>query len=377
MIIHIVKPEETLYSIATLYNSNAQYLADENGLDIEKNLVVGQSIVIPQDEPKLGKIAVTGYLYPYIDEQILKETLPYLTFANVFSYGFNRDGSLVDIDDDKVLSIIKEQNVAPVMVLSTIDEENGFNSNLSNVILNDEKTQDILIENVLKKMREKGYFGLDIDFEYILEKDRDAFSNFVKKITTILNANNYPVSVSLAPKTDDNQKGILYEAHDYEQIGKNANSVFLMTYEWGYTYGEPMAVAPIDKVEEVLIYATSVIESYKIVMGVPNYGYDWTLPFVKGQTKAKSIGNAEAIDIARENGATILFDEEAKTPYFTYTKDGVEHIVYFEDARSIYAKLGLVTKFKLAGIGYWNIMRFFKQGNVVVSQLFDVYKIKG
>ena len=33
-----------------------------------------------------------------------------------------------------------------------------------------------------------------------------------------------------------------------------------MTFEWGYTYGPPMAVAPLPQVRAVLDYAVSVIE---------------------------------------------------------------------------------------------------------------------
>ena len=87
---------------------------------------------------------------------------------------------------------------------------------------------------------------------------------------------------------------------------------------WGYTYGPPMAVAPINKVREVLEYALTKIPSEKIHLGIPNYGYDWTLPFVKGSSKATTIGNIEAIQIAITHGASIQFDEIAQSPYFTY-----------------------------------------------------------
>ena len=69
-------------------------------------------------------------------------------------------------------------------------------------------------------------------------------------------------------------------------IGGIADSVLLMTYEWGYTYGPPMAVAPINHVRRVAEYGASVIDPEKIQMGIPNYGYDWPLPFVQGQTRA-------------------------------------------------------------------------------------------
>ena len=103
---------------------------------------------------------------------------------------------------------------------------------------------------------------------------------------------------AVAPKTSDTQSGVLYEGHDYAAIGKAVDQVLLMTYEWGYTYGPPMAVAPIDAVERVVRYAVSRIEPGKLLLGFPNYAYDWTLPYEAGLTRAVVIGNEAARQLA-------------------------------------------------------------------------------
>lgn len=123
---------------------------------------------------------------------------------------------------------------------------------------------------------------MDIDFEYILAADKDAFTKLVRTVTNEMNELGYRVYVALAPKTSSEQKGLLYEGKDYSGLGQAANGVLLMTYEWGYTYGPPMAVAPINKVKEVLDYAITQIDTNKISLGIPNYGYDWPLPYERG-----------------------------------------------------------------------------------------------
>ena len=132
-----------------------------------------------------------------------------------------------------------------------------------------------------------------------------------------------------------------------------------MTYEWGYTYGPPLAVAPIDQVERIVNYAISEIPAEKILLGIPNYGYIWQLPFEKGITKAATVGNQFAADIAAERNATIEFDETSASPFFYYTAYDTERVAWFEDVRSIERKLELVERFNLRGFGYWNIMRPF------------------
>ena len=139
-----------------------------------------------------------------------------------------------------------------------------------------------------------------------------------------------------------------------------ADRVLIMTYEWGYTFGPAMAVAPIDKVREVIDYAVTEIPREKINIGVPNYGYDWTLPFVRGESRAQTIGNVEAVQIAIQNGSVIRYDEVAQTPSFTYVQNGRTHEVWFEDARSILAKYRLIKEYGLHGFGCWQIMQLYR-----------------
>jgi len=141
-----------------------------------------------------------------------------------------------------------------------------------------------------------------------------------------------------------------------------------------YTYGPPMAVAPINQVEKVVLYAVNNITPEKILLGIPNYGYDWALPFVKGVSRANSIGNQRAVQIAVENGSPIQYDTVAQAPFFRYKNDGVEHEVWFEDVRSIQAKYDLLYNYSLFGSGYWNSMRPFAQNWAFISTQYNVKK---
>ncbi len=134
-----------------------------------------------------------------------------------------------------------------------------------------------------------------------------------------------------------------------------------------------MAVAPLPQVRAVLDYAVSVIERGKIFLGVPLYGYDWPLPYVRGETRAESISPQYAVELALRHRADILYDERAQSPYFYYTdRDGRQHAVWFEDARSMDAKLRLITAYRLQGAGYWNLMRAMPQNWTLLNALYEV-----
>ncbi|MEG2857837.1 MAG: glycosyl hydrolase family 18 protein, partial [Clostridia bacterium] len=322
---------------------------------------------------KNSSMEVNAYAYPFIDKTLLRQTLPYLSYLTPFTYGITYSGGLVDLNDEELISTAREYRTASLMHLSTLTENGNFSNELASRVLNNQAVQNTLIENVIITMKAKGYYGLDIDFEFVFPEEAQLYIAFVQNATRKLNALGYEVVCALAPKTFAAQPGLLYEGHDYAGLGAAANAVLLMTYEWGYTYGPPLAVAPLPSVRAVVNFAVNEIPPAKIFLGVPNYGYDWTLPFIQGESKAQSISNQYAVDIARRYGAEIKFDERSQSPFFNYIDDeGRQHEVWFEDARSIREKLALVPEYGMRGVGYWNAMRPFPQNWLVLNALYNI-----
>ncbi len=381
--VYTVQQGDTLEGIAESYGVSVNQLLRNNPiLKGTDNLFVGQTIIIDYSTEKAGEMAVNGYIYPFVERETLIRTLPYLTYITLFTYGFTPDGQLVDrgitdfgLDEDEIISLSREYGVAPIMHLSTLTEAGVFSSELGNAFLNNRQAQDVLIQNIITRMNEKNYYGFDVDFEYLDGSNRDNYTDFVRRLAIALNENGYMLITALIPKASGEQPGGLYESHDYGGIGAVSDYVLLMTYEWGYTFGPPMAVAPLNEVERVLNYGVSVINPDKIFLGVPNYAYDWPLPYVSGTTKAKKISNVDAVELAIEKGVNIEFDEVAQTPYFNYTENGTEHVVWFDDARSIDEKLNLVPEYGLYGVGYWNLMQWFPQNWLVLNAKYNISKV--
>lgn len=382
-VVHTVVQGDTLYNIANTYGVEPlQILQNNPNIAANENLVPGETIIIsykPDEETggqKLGNLLINGYAYTFIDRTVLRKTMPFLSSLLIFTYGFTPEGELNPIEDDELIQIALEFNVAPIMVLAPMTADETFSNEIAHAVFTNPEAQNNLINNIIANMQAKKYRGLDIDFEFVLPEDAQGFISFIENIQSRLKPLGFTLSVALAPKTSGEQAGLLYTAHNYPVIGATADFVLLMTYEWGYTFGPPMATAPLNNVRQVLEYGVSVIPTNKILMGIPNYAYDWPLPFVKGQTAAESISNVEAIERAAQNNVTIEFDPVAQAPFYYYTNaQGIQHVVWFDDARSMEAKFRLIPEFKLAGAGIWQIMNFFAQMWLVVNTLFTVRKI--
>ncbi|OOB76762.1 spore gernimation protein [Clostridium haemolyticum] len=372
---YLVSAGESLYSIAKDYGTTVQSILDANpSITNPSAISIGEIIKIPSTK-KIGTIEVNGYTYPNIDIEVLRKTLPSLTYLSIFNYEVKANGDLVNIPDEQLIQEARKAKVAPLMVITNIDQGKGFSSDILHSIFSSKEIQKKLTDNIIQTLKSKNYQGLNIDFEYVYPEDRENYNNFLTTLTKTLNDMGYTVNTALAPKTSANQPGILYESHDYKFHGSTVNHVIIMTYEWGYTYGPPMAVAPIDQVARVLSYAVTEIPSKKVFMSIPNYGYDWTLPYVKG-VAAKTISNVEAVDLAVKTGATIQYDKTSEAPFFNYYDSlGRGHVVWFEDARSINEKLMLINRYNLGGVSYWTIGKYFPQNWLILNSLYDVKKV--
>lgn len=377
MEIYVVKPGDTVTSIATAYAIEVDTLVYDNQLENPDALVVGQALLINTGrEEQSRNIRSGGYAYTFIEPVVLNSTLPFLSELAVFSYGFTPEGSLVNPprEDAQMVNLARQYQVLPFLTLAPLTASGSFDNTLITTLVNDPAAQSRLLGELLSVLESKGYAGVSFDFEYVPAEAKDAYTAFVTSVTERLHREEYLVSVALAPKTSAQQRGLLYEGVDYRALGAVADFVIVMTYEWGYTYGPPMAVAPIDKVRQVLDYAVSEIPPEKIMMGIPNYGYDWSLPYERGVTAARTIGTVEAVQIAIREKTEIRFDEVAQTPFFTYVSNGIRHEVWFEDVRSLQAKFDLLQELNLRGVMYWQLMRWFRANWLLLQDNFDIVK---
>lgn len=371
-----MQPGDSVDSIAAAQGVSVDSILYNNQIVYPYRLALGQALLLSKGTPAAQRrtVNVGGYAYPFISRYVLEETLPYLSDLYVFSYGFTVDGDLIPpaLDDSFMITMARDFEVAPILTLTPFGPDGMFNNYLITRIVNDMEAQNNLIGQLVAAVQEKGFQGVDIDFEYILAQDRVAFAEFVGNVRQAINAIGYPVSVALAPKIADDQKGMIYEGKDFALLGAAADSALLMTYEWGYTFGPAMAVAPINKVREVVDYAITRIPPEKLSLGIPNYGYDWTLPFVRGESRARTLGNVEAVQLAIANNAAIQFDTLAMSPYFHYYQEGRQHEVWFEDVRSLQAKFALVEEYGLRGMGYWQIMQLFRANWLLLANTFFI-----
>ena len=373
---YTVQAGDSLYKIAMANGLTVNEIAQVNQISPDKQLQIGETLYIPPRK-KLYKDAA-AYIQPtattYKESIVndMQQAAPLLTYSAIFAFEIDANGNLKEPPLEPILSIAKENQVVSMLVVNNIRNGN-FSSSLASRVVHDAAFQKKVIDSIFAYAEKYRLADIHIDFENIEANDKEAYNQFLRNIKARL-PRGYTLSVSLVPKTSSKQPGKTYTAHDYKVQGEIADFVIIMTYDWGWQGGPPMAVSPINEVEKVINYAISEMPASKIMMGQNLYGFDWKIPFQQG-TNARALSAKQAVQLAVRWGAIIQYDKKAQAPYFKYTdENGQNHEVWFEDARSIQAKFDLIRRKYLRGIAYWKLGLPFPQNWALLRENFRINK---
>ena len=297
---YTVKEGDTLGSIAQDNGiSVLQLLRNNPDLAETNSIYVGEELVISYETTK--NINVMGYTSVFIQEQILRKTLPSLTYLTILNYRVDASGNIQDIYDTNIINIALEYNVTPIMFVSSMTDSGRGSYASTHSILNSRDIQEKLIDNMLMIMKSKGYKGVNLAFIQILPADLASYAEFVARVTERLNQEGYVVFVSLSPSTFKFQIG--YPNYDpyFSEIGKASNFVILITYLWQEGHISQLYQTTSYYLGEYLEYAITQIPPEKIMLGLSRIAYDWELPYIEGETIGAALSNSSAMDLANQD----------------------------------------------------------------------------
>jgi spore germination protein len=356
--VYNVQKGDTLQSIADKFGvSDLQLLQNNPHFTDRDYFYIGEEVIIsyPNDREE---IEVNGYAFSYINVDILKKTLPLLTYLSILDYQITETGDIIVPDDLNIVTIARGYGVEPLMMCATSTIQGQENYEITHVLLNHDDIQNNYIKNLIQILQQNNLSGINIGFQYILEEDMQKYIDFIAHIKNLLQDQGYIVIVTCIPSTFDFNPEGKNETTFFYQIGQIADRVILISYLWTYasiTYVEQTTVKFLEKYVQ---YAVTQIPSKKILVGITRVAYDWELPYVKDKSHINLLTNTSALNLAYAVGVDLLFDEETQTPYFYYKTDGTEHFVWFKDPKTIKSILDLIDKYNLGGISVWSIMDY-------------------
>jgi spore germination protein YaaH len=267
-------------------------------------------------------------------------------------YTSQRDGSVAAHQED--LNLVAAARAHDLNIFATVTAagggSGGYDKSAAAAILASPDSRRQHIANLVALVVDKGYDGIDLDWEGLKASDRDRFATFVAELAAALHAKHRFLSIAVFPKTSEPGRWDNPIAEDYARIGAAVDEFKIMTYNYSGSWSAPGPQAPAAWLNAVLTFAESTVAPAKISMGVPFYGYDWhngsTSTFLESNAvTAAATYNLEVARERRSNEAQLTFTDSG----------GVSHVAIYQDPAAISTKLrSLADKHPhIAGIAIW------------------------
>ncbi|WP_342431762.1 glycosyl hydrolase family 18 protein [Neobacillus sp. FSL H8-0543] len=402
MAVHVVRSGESMWAISNLYGVPVQTIVTYNGLPSAGNIVPGLALYIPDNLPvvrtyqiKAGdqiwhlaqkfntdlasiltanpgvnpnllfigqiinipttvkmEIATLGFIVPSSESTviaILDQLASQLTYLAVVAYSFTNEGyAYNEIEDLVIVRRSLELNITPLLMIRNFTGVD-FSPELVGNVLGNPTYRHNLVVSIVNLIKQRGFGGVSIDFEFIPPPQRQNFVLFLADLKKALGE--LILHVNVHAKTKDIPTNRIIGAYDYAAIGAVADIVAVMTIDYGYPGGPPDPVSPAWWIEQVIQYSITQINPRKLQIAMPLYGYDK----VVGTNTTHALSVLAAQNLALSTGSPIQFDETAKSPWYRYWVNNVEHVVWFDDIRSFIEKYRLLDRYQLSGTTFWQI----------------------
>jgi spore germination protein YaaH len=252
----------------------------------------------------------------------------------------------------EVMRIAKEKSVAvtPLVV------NRGFKQPLMHTVLDTPNSRARAIRYLIYYALRDGYQGFQFDYENIHYTYRDKFTVFFQEAARAFHKHGLQISAAVVGRRDDNRNSASpggYDnwsgVYDYGAMGKWADFISVMAYAEHGATDKPGPVASLPWVTSIAEYAASAMQARKISLGVPFYGMRWDA----GVARGRSVTYPAAV--AALHGAEPQWDEALSSPHASVEADGRRSEIWFENARSLTAKMKLAHEMGFAGISAWVI----------------------
>lgn len=279
------------------------------------------------------------------DFEKLKTNADIVSEFNPFWYELAPDGSIEGVARDK--EYVAQLRALGMRVVPTI--ANAFDRERVHRVIESAEARTAHAQLLVDLVLENDFDGIDVDYESLYAVDKEDFSLFIEELAEMLHAEGKLLSIAVHPKQDDEGGWEGPRAQDYARLGAAVDMFKVMTYDFSWSTSPAGPIAPLDWVQRVISYTTSVVEPQKVYMGLPFYGYDWQ----GSQADSKVWDQIQQLIVRHSPEVERDATNEGHFEYGTYRP----RTVYFNDGLTLETKLAAVFAEHpdLAGVAIWRL----------------------
>jgi len=250
--------------------------------------------------------------------------------------------SLADSVDRRAISAIahSKPNVAILPLVQNASNAVWNGPGMAE-LLADPLRRHILLGGIVHYLAANRFQGAVVDFESLPQGTYPDLQAFLGEMKTAFAPHGWLI-VLASPFDDD--------TWPYAAYANLVNYTLLMAYDEHDDTGPPGSIAGEAWFEQNLDKRMAVLAPARTIIGIGNYGYDWS----QGPTQAMTF--QDAVIAARDSQAHITFDDQANNPHFSYLEDdNSKHQVWFLDGVTAYDQIHAADSYQPAGYALWKL----------------------
>lgn len=285
----------------------------------------------------------------------LQQNVHNLDIVSPYHYRVQMDGTVTSYNvSASAIQTMRDSGAKIIPMVTNAARWDDFTE-----LMEEESSRTNIIDQLEAIVEANDWDGIHIDFEALNKEDHELVTQFQKELSERLWANDRMVTQAVIARLSDTPS-VWGGAYNYSELAKYNDLIVIMAYDFTPVASQtPGPVAPIDWVENVSAYAASRIPSEKVLLGVPFYGYDWTL---EEDNPDRTVGAAHAMrfdmtmSLQQYDDLDYRWSDQYASPWATYTDDeGHKHEVWFENENSLEQKLNVMTNYDLGGMAAWRL----------------------
>ena len=360
--LYTVRYGDSLSSIAQAHHISPTALSTVNQLDPHIKPVVGQSLIIPDENKPAHSAFIHGCVMPNSGDAVLPGAAPYLSYISVYSCRIQSDGSIIPPNDQSLTSRAHSLDIATLLHITNQRQGGEFSGSLLHAFIHNDEAKASFAEMLLQYLCHRNYKGVNIEFDCIYPEDIQACSDFIRHLGKIFSNHQLKLFISTSDIC-----GLLPSIYD-------CTDRIIILPELRYPAAKPPApICPIEEMRKSIEQALEICKAEKLILALPYYGCNWSLPYHGGI--ARTVYLNEIPSLAYNHYADIRYDDTVQAPHFSYYDSaGTEHIVWFHDSRSIFARIKLAEEYHLGGISLGNIAPPYRPGWITVADMYSPRK---
>ena len=204
-----------------------------------------------------------------------------------------------------------------------------------------------MVNKLVGEAKSYGFDGINLDYENIKSAYAKDYLQFVRELSVACERNGIVLST-------DNYKPEAYNrCYNLKEQSKFVDYVIVMAYDEHYAGTDAGSVASLPFVKEAVEDTVQLVGKEHVIAGIPFYTRIWTT--TDGNTTSRAVGMQAAVDQLNSDGQVALWNDDCGQYVASYTVGSSTRQIWFEEEKSIEAKMQVIQQENTAGVACWKL----------------------